>query len=416
MGRKMARKTMPLSDTEVRNAKAKDKSYTLYDGEGLELRIATSGAKSWVFSYVRPYLNKRNNLKIGSYPEIGLASARKSRAEFRALLANNIDPQKWLEENSADRRKALINNFQAMSLKWFEVKFTEITSRHAFNIERSFKNHLWPEIGQIPVNELTAPILINALRPLESVGKLELISRLCQRVNELMTWCVNVGVLEYNKLAGVKAAFVTAKSTNMPTIKPDELPELMAAVSYAQIRITTRCLLEFQLHTMVRPSEAAGARWDEIDIENKLWNIEPDRMKKRRPHSVPLTKQALELLEFMKPISGTSKYIFPGDRNPLRASGSETVNRALQRMGYGGRLVSHGFRALASTTLNERGFDRDVIEAALAHMDKDQVRVAYNRAQYIERRRVLMQWWSDHIESAATGNMSMSGKRSLKVV
>lgn len=412
----MARKTRPLSDTEVRNAKAKDKPFTLYDGDGLELRIAVSGTKSWVFSYKRPYLNKRNNLKIGTYPDTGLAAARKSRSDFRELLAQNVDPQKWLDDNSDRRRRELSTDFQSVAKKWFEVKFTEITSRHAFNIENSFKNHLFPDIGKIPINDLTAPILINALKPLEASEKLELIGRLCQRVNELMNWCVNVGILEFNKLAGVKAAFVTAKSQNMPTIKPDELPELMAAVSYAQIRITTRCLLEFQLHTMVRPGEAAGARWDEIDFDNKLWNIGPERMKKRRAHSVPLSKQTLAILEFMKPISSTSKYIFPGDRNIAKPSGPETVNRALQRMGFAGRLVSHGFRALASTTLNERGFDHDVIEAALAHMDKDQVRVAYNRAQYVERRRVLMQWWSDHIESAATGNMSMSGKRSLKVV
>ncbi|MDP5206349.1 tyrosine-type recombinase/integrase, partial [Alishewanella sp. SMS9] len=155
---------------------------------------------------------------------------------------------------------------------------------------------------------------------------------------------------------------------------------------------------------------------DEIDRSEMLWCIPAERMKQKREHKVPLTDQTLALLDFMQPISGRSEYIFPSDRNPGKATHSETANRALQRMGYKGILVSHGLRALASTTLNEQGFDHDVIEAALAHQEKNQVRAAYNRATYLDRRRVLMQWWSEQIEQAATGKMLMVGKRGLKAV
>lgn len=412
----MARKTTPLSDTEVRSAKAKDKLYSLYDGEGLELRISAAGNKSWLFRYVRPHLKKANYIKIGNYPETSLAQARKSRAEYRELLAKDIDPQKWLDSKNDRRRKEISTTLADVAEKWFVIKFSQVSERHAANIKNSFKTHLFPTLGNWPVNELTAPVVIEQLKPLEAAGKSETVTRVCQRLNELMTWCVNTGILQHNSLAGIKAAFVSAKATNMPTIKPERLPELMKALSYAQIRIMTRCLIEWQLHTMVRPSEASGARWDEIDMSEMLWTIPDSRMKQKREHQVPLTPQTLALLDFMKPISGKSEYIFPSERNRGQPTHSETANRALQRMGYAGVLVSHGLRALASTTLNEQGFDHDVIEAALAHQDKNQVRSAYNRATYIERRRKLMEWWSSHIEEAATGKMLLAGKNGLKAI
>ena len=202
----------------------------------------------------------------------------------------------------------------------------------------------------------------------------------------------------------------------MPTLIPERLPELMRALNTAYIKITTRCLIEWQLHTMARPSEAAGARWDEIDYENKLWIIPASRMKKRLSHSIPLTSQTLSLLTLMEPISRHREYIFPADRSPDRHTHNQTANAALKRMGFAGELVSHGLRALASTILNEQGFDYDIIESALAHVDKNSVRQAYNRAQYIERRRKMMCWWSEHIEQAAMGNMSLSGIKTLKAV
>ena len=202
----------------------------------------------------------------------------------------------------------------------------------------------------------------------------------------------------------------------MAALTPAELPELMQAIATASIKRTTRCLIEWQLHTMTRPSEAAGARWEEIDLETKVWTIPPERMKKRREHRIPLTEQMLALLEVMKPISGHREYVFPSDREPKKPCNSQTANMALKRMGFAGRLVSHGLRSLASTTLNEQGFERDLVEAALAHVDDNQVRSAYNRTDYLERRTPMMCWWSKHIEKASQGSLSITTTRNLRAI
>ena len=182
----------------------------------------------------------------------------------------------------------------------------------------------------------------------------------------------------------------------------------MMEIANASIKRTTRCLIEWQLHTMTRPSEAATTQWADIDFDKRIWTIPPERMKKRRPHTIPLTDQALSLLETLKHYSGHREYVFPSDRNPRTHANSQTANMALKRMGFQDRLVSHGMRSMASTILNEHGWEPELIEVALAHVDKDEVRSAYNRAEYIERRRPMMAWWSDYIQKAATGSLLVS--------
>lgn len=211
-----------------------------------------------------------------------------------------------------------------------------------------------------------------------------------------------------NPLSGIRAVFKKPKKENMPALAPDELPELMMEIANASIKRTTRCLIEWQLHTMTRPAEAATTRWADIDFEKRIWTIPPERMKKRRTHTIPLTEHALALLETLKSHSGHREYVFPSDRNPRTHANSQTSNMALKRMGFQDRLVSHGMRSMASTILNEHGWDPELIEVALAHVDKDEVRSAYNRAAYIERRRPMMVWWNEYIEKAATGSLSAS--------
>ncbi|TVO31537.1 tyrosine-type recombinase/integrase, partial [Vibrio algivorus] len=208
---------------------------------------------------------------------------------------------------------------------------------------------------------------------------------------------------QFNPLTDIKEAFQKPQTENMKTLPPEMLPEFMHTLSRARIHFTTRCLIEWQLHTMARPSEAAGARWDEIEWDEKLWRIPAERMKRKREHVVPLTTQMLTILEEMKAINGhgRSEFIFASYKDVTRHCCSETANMAIKRMGFKGVLVSHGLRALASTTLNEQPqFNGDLVEAALAHVDKNKVRAAYNRSQYVEQRREMMQWWSDHIDQA----------------
>ena len=246
------------------------------------------------------------------------------------------------------------------------------------------------------------------IRPLEAKGSLETVKRVIQRLNEVMIFAVNSGLIDSNPLAGIRKVFQTPKAQNMPSLPPSELPKIMFQVANASIKRTTRCLIEWQLHTMVRPGEAAGARWDEIDLKQKIWTIPATRMKKKRDHTVPLTKQSLNLLEVMRPISGHREHIFPSDRNPRTHINPYTANMALKRMGFHKKLVAHGLRSIASTTLNEYGFEPDLVEAALAHVDANQVRRAYNRTDYLKRRTDMMAWWSRFIQEAGEGNLNLA--------
>ena len=412
----MPRAVKPLSDTQVRQAKPKAKEYNLADGKGLYLRVKPTGSKLWLFNYYRPFSKQRANLSLGTYPELSLQEAREAAQKFNGLLINDTDPQEFRRAQQRKSTEAQLNTFQHVACKWLTLKQPDISEVYHGKIADCMKLYLFPKLGKVPLHKLSALQTIEVLSPLAKAGKLETVKRICRWVNEIMVYSVNTGLLPANPLAGIGRAFNSPRVENRPTLTPEQLPELMQTLNRANIKMVTRCLLEWQLHTMCRPAEAAGAKWSEINMEKEQWEIPPERMKKNKAHVVPLSKQALSLLEVIRPLSGSREFIFPADRNPRHSANSQTANMALKRAGYKGRLVAHGLRALASTTLNEQGFDADVIEAALAHTDKNSIRAAYNRADYLKRRRVMMQWWSDHIEQAAIGSLSLSGRKNLKIV
>ncbi len=413
----MARKVNPLTNTQVQKAKPKDKEYNLADGDGLQLRVKPNGSKLWLFNYRRPYTKSRTNISLGSYPAVSLAEARNKRQSMQTLLADNVDPKSHQEEQAREQKDALQNTLSELSGRWMAVKRTQVSLDYADDIERSLELHILPALGKVPASQLRAAQVIEILKPIEAKGSLETIKRLCQRLNEIMIYAVNTGVLEVNPLSGIRQAFETPAPRNMPTIKPDQLSAFMQTLSRASIKLTTRYLIEWQLHTITRPGEASRARWDEIDLDDDVWRVSPETMKMKREHIVPLTEQTKTILEAMQPLSGHRAYIFPADRNPSHHIHPQTANVALKRMGYHGVLVAHGLRSLASTVLNEQGFDPDVIEAALAHVDSNSVRRAYNRADYPERRKPLMNWWSNFIVQAAKGNLSLSASTAhLRVV
>jgi integrase len=412
----MARTTKPLTNTEVKQAKPKEKVYTLSDGGGLQLRVKPNGSKLWLFDYFKPYTKKRTSLSFGPYPALSIADARNKREDARALLAKDIDPKDHRDETNRLIEEAHNNTLEHIAAQWLEVKKSKVSANHALDTWRSLEGHIFPNLGKVPIHKITAVKAIDTIKPIAAKGHLETVKRLCQRLNEIMVYAANTGLITANPLSGIGKAFQTPVKQHLPTLKPEQLPTLMTALSMASIKITTRCLIEWQLHTMVRPSEAASTRWDEIDFENAFWNIPAERMKKKKPHIVPLSSQSLELLNLMKPISSRSDYVFPSDRNLRTHTNAQTTNMALKRMGFEKQLVAHGLRALASTTLNEQGFDGDIIESALAHIGDNEVRNAYNRSEYTKRRIPMMNWWSEHIEKAANGNMSLSGKKSLNLV
>ncbi|EMF9831762.1 tyrosine-type recombinase/integrase [Salmonella enterica] len=395
----MARTTRPLTNTEVLRAKALEKDLTLHDGDGLFLIVKTSGKKIWRFRYQRPATKQRTMMGLGAFPSLSLADARGLRADYLALLANGIDPQIQAEVAEEQQQIALDSIFSTVAANWFQLKSKSVTPDYAKDIWRSLEKDVFPAIGEIPVQQIKARTLIEALEPIKARGALETVRRLVQRINEIMIYAVNTGLIDANPASGVGMAFEKPKKQNMPTLRPEELPKLMRSLVMSNLSVPTRCLIEWQLLTLVRPSEASGARWAEIDLDAKLWTIPAERMKAKREHIVPLSSQALDILHVMKPISSHREFIFPSRCDPKQPMNSQTANAALKRIGYGGKLVAHGMRSIASTAMNEFGFNPDVIEAALAHIDKNEVRRAYNRSVYLTQREELMEWWGEQCVS-----------------
>lgn len=389
----MARTTRPLTNTEVLRSKATDKDLTLHDGDGLFMVVKTTGKKLWRFRYQRPATKQRTMMGLGAFPALSLADARRLRADYLSLLANGIDPQTQAEQVSEQQQIALDSIFSSVAANWFALKQASVTPDYAKDIWRSLEKDVFPAIGEIPVQEIKARKLVEALEPIKARGALETVRRLVQRINEIMIFAVNTGLIDANPASGIGMAFEKPKKMNMPTLRPEELPKLMRSLVMSNLSVSTRCLIEWQLLTLVRPSEASGAKWLEIDFNAKLWTIPAERMKAKREHIVPLSPQALDILEVMKSISAYREHIFPSRNDPKQPMNSQTANAALKRIGYGGKLVAHGLRSIASTAMNEQGFNADVIEAALAHTEKNEVRRAYNRSTYLKQRVELMNWW-----------------------
>ena len=388
----MARKTLPLTDTQIKAAKPRDKDYSLFDGGGMYLLIKANNSKIWRFKYTRPYTKKGALISFGSYPEVSLQQARKLRDEARELIKQGIDPQEHKAELEQRKQDEISSTFKKVATDWFKVKsgkgLTESTLKRTWE---SLELHIFPYIGNKSIFKLKAKDFIQAMTPLRANGKLETIKRLCQRVNEIMFYAVNIGLIDANPAAKIKDAFESPTKGQMPTIKAQELPEFMQALSIARVELQTRCVIEWQLLTMTRPSEAVSAKWQEIDFNNCLWVIPAEKMKMRREHTITLNKQAMALLSIMKPISGHREHIFPSLKPPYSTPmNSQTANMAIKRMGYKDKLVPHGLRSIASTAMNEAEFNLDVVEAALAHNDKNEVRSDYNRSTYLEQHKELM--------------------------
>ena len=248
----MARVTKPLTNTEVKQAKPKDKEFNLVDGDGLALRVKPNGSKLWVFIYARPYTKKRTSLSFGSYPTISIAEARSKRNAARELLAKEIDPKEHRDETSRLNDIAHNNTLEYIAEKWLEVKKSTVSENHAIDTSRSLELHIFPHLGKVPIHKITAIKTIETIEPIAAKGSLETVKRLCQRLNEIMIYAVNAGIVENNPLSGISKAFQLPTKQHLPTLKPEELPLLMTALSQASIKLTTRCLIEWQLHTMVR--------------------------------------------------------------------------------------------------------------------------------------------------------------------
>lgn len=413
----MAKTTKALTATEVKQAKPKEKEYNLADGDGLLLRIKPSGSKLWIFNYSRPFSKKRANLSLGKYPDLTLAEARTLRQNARELLVKDIDPKTERDKTSAKAKEELENTFLKYAEQWRELKTAELKEPTIRRAYQTLARHALPVLGNLPISHVKPKQIIEIMKPVIAEGKQETVKRLCAFINQIMRLAVADGSLEFNPLADITKLFPAPKREHFKTLKPEQLPELMQGMAKANISRVTRCMFELQLHCATRPVEAATARWEEFDLENKVWTIPAGKMKAKKSHQIPLSSHVLALLKIIHSMSGHRDYLFPSVKDPLSHANRETVNTAMKRNGFKNQIVSHGLRALFSTSANEQNFNPDLIETALAHADPNMVRRSYNRSEFLERRRVLMQWWSDHIEKASHGDMSMaSGFQGLKVV
>ncbi|EAW6352559.1 DUF4102 domain-containing protein [Salmonella enterica] len=401
----MAKIAKKLTDTEIKSTKPADKEINLFDGDGLILRIAPlakGGKKNWYFRYAVPVSKKRTKMNLGTYPHLTLARARALRDEYLSLLANRIDPQVHNNNKANALKNATEHTLQTVARKWLDekVKTSGISQDHAEDIWRSLEKNIFPGLGNVPINEIRPKLLKQHLDPIEQRGVLETLRRIISRLNEIFRYAATEELIEFNPADNLGQRFSKPKKQNMPALPPSELPRFLVALNNASIRLETRLLIEWQLLTWVRPGEAVRTRWSDIDIETGMWNIPSDFMKMKKPHKVPLSKEALRILDSMKAISGHREWVFPSIKAPLNHMHEQTANAAIIRMGFGGELVAHGMRSIARTAAEESGkFRTDVLEAALAHSKKDEIIAAYNRADYLAERVVLMQWWSGYVQA-----------------
>jgi len=417
-----------LSDTQCKHAKPRVVAYGLPDGHGLSLWVKTNGNKVWNLRYTKPYSKDRTTWVLGSYPAISLKSARKLAVYYLELLADNIDPKERKLEKDRKAEQLKNNTFRHVAELWMEDKRRKAKANPdtAKDIWSSLENHIFPKLGKRPIIELKPKLVEAVIKPLEAKGSLELVKRLCQRINEIMAFALNEEFITDNPLSHIKGKFKAPSTTHNPSLEPCDLPALMAAITTASMAIPTRLLIEWQLHTMVRPNEAAGSKWAEIDLDNTIWTIPKGRMKKvgttkqweeRKDHVIPLSKQSIALLRQMKPFSGHLEYVFPNQRDRQQQAGPDSANNALKRAGLKDKQTAHGMRTMASSTLNEAQFNADVIEAALYHLDPNEQRRTYNRTDYFNHRRGMMNWWSDRIESATNGTLEeIKGNHGLMAV
>ncbi|TOF06658.1 integrase [Vibrio parahaemolyticus] len=404
----MGRRVVPLTDKKVKSLKPAGKEQLLSDGRGLQLRIMPNGTKSWRFVYKSPATGKRSNMTLGKYPELSIANARKLAEGHRELVALDIDPKHHKKEEKEKTEAIHQHTLFNVSQQWMEQKKSVVTEDYAKDIWRSLELHVFPSLSSEPISMITAQSVIKTLKVVEAKGSLETVKRLSQRLNEVMIYAMYTGLIEANPISNILAAFKKPQKQHMKALEPQELPEFMSTLAEASIKRSTRCLIKFQLHTMTRPNEAAGAKWSEFDLDNRVWTIPAERMKKRKEHRVPLTEEVIHLLSIMDSMKVNSEYVFPSIKDPKKPMHSQTANMAIKRMGFDGRLVSHGLRSIASSTLNEAGHDYILIEASLAHLIGSNTHRAYSRTDYLERRRELMEWWSKHIVNASKTKVSLA--------
>ncbi|TYX08196.1 tyrosine-type recombinase/integrase [Klebsiella pneumoniae] len=393
---------MKLNARQVDTAKPREKAYQLADGAGLYPEVVPSGSRYWRMKY--RFNGKEKRMAFGVYPAVSLAQARALRDEAKKKLAEGIDPSFAKKEEKLVRDVRLHNTFQAVALEWHGTKVSRWSEGYASDIIEAFNKDIFPYIGQQPVNEIKPLVLLNVLRRMESRGATEKAKKVRQRCSEVFRYAIVTGRAEYNPAADLTSAMSGHESKHYPFLTVEELPDFFKALSgytgSPLIVLAARLLIL----TGVRTGELRGAFWSEFDLEKAVWEIPAERMKMKRPHLVPLSTQALEIVQQLKVMSGQYPLVFPGRNDPRKTMSEASINQVFKRIGYTGKVTGHGFRHTMSTILHEEGFNTAWIETQLAHVDKNAIRGTYNHALYLEGRKETMQWYGDYVDSCESNN------------
>jgi integrase len=390
---------MPLSEAKARNAKPQTKPYKITDYDGMFLLITPAGGKYWRLKYY--YGGKEKLLALGVYPEVSLADARERRAKARKTLAAGNDPGEVKKESKRQEVLRTSDAFETVAREWMEKRRNEWAPSSLRVKIIYLENYLLPKLGPRPITAITASEVLELLRGIEAKGTLDTARRVMQMCGQIFMYGIATGRAERNPVPDLRGALKTPVVQHHAYLKAKELPDFLQALDAYDGKRLTKLALRLLLLTFVRTNELRGAEWDEIELEGGIWRIPAERMKANVQHVVPLSRQAVEVLQELKQLTDNRRHVFPNEHSPSSYMSENTMLYALYRMGYHSRATGHGFRSTASTILNEQGFRPDVIERQLAHTEKNHVRAAYNHAQYLPERRTMMQWWADYLDEAA---------------
>ena len=397
-----------LTAIQVRNAKPKEKAYKLTDNKGLFLHVATSGKKTWRYRF--ELAGTESTYVLGEYPVLSLEAARAERVTLRELVKAGINPadsrrlekQEVIETKRA-KKKLAENNFEAVAREWHQQQLGRWAPATAKAVLVCLERNALPFLQDKQVDQITPPMVLEALRAVEKRGALGIARKTIQAINGIMRYAVQTGKATYNPAADMRGVLRAQKVQHRTMMPPDELPDFLRALTTSDIHPTTKSAIQFTILTAARSGEVRGVTWAEIDLEKKLWSIPAERMKMQSPHTIPLSKQAVAILNRMQTIHGGRGHVFPGIHYPEKMLSENTMLYALYRIGYHSKMTMHGFRALFSTIANEAEFNPDAIERQLAHREKNAVRAAYHRSEYMPERIKMIQWWADHLHHLEYG-------------
>ena len=396
---------MALTDAAIRTAKPAEKPYKLTDGKGLFVLVHPNGSKYWRLKY--RYDGKEKTLALGVYPETLLKEARQRCDDARKLLANDVDPGNVKKAQKAARLADAENSFKAVSIEWLSKQKPAWSEGHYDRVYARLENNAWPKLGKLPISSIKPVTVLEALREIEKRNAHYMAGRVKETVGQVMRYAVATGRAEYDPTPSLKGALTAHTTKHMASVTdPKRVGELLRMFDAFSGTHAVRVALNLAPLVFARPGELRQMRWAELDLDGKLWDLPRGRMKMRESHLVPLSTQAVALIEAMRPHSGHLEHVFPGARDPKRPMSNAAINAALQRLGIDTQeeLTGHGFRAMARTILRERlGFDSEWVEAQLSHKKQGALGNAYDRTTFIEQRKEMMQAWADYLDKLKAG-------------